>query len=105
MTVVMDDVVARLDRIDVPLRGVARFVRMTNAPERAPRSDVVPAEIAGQDNHAVAAFEDADVDRDRRDGAEERVDVVGVRMEGRTDLGREPANVVEEVADLPDKDP
>ena len=54
------------------------MVVRANALQRAPGSDVVPAEIAGQHDHAVAALEHADVDRDRRDGAEEGVDVVRV---------------------------
>ena len=76
-----------------------------NAAERAPGANVVPAEVAGQHDHAIAALEHADVDRDRRHGAEECADVVGVAVKRGRDLGAVPANVVEEVADGPDEDP
>ena len=57
--------------------------RRTDAPEGAPRSDVVPSEIAGQHDHAVAALEHADVDRDRRHGAEKSANVVRVGVQRR----------------------
>src|SRR5512144_1659945 len=72
------DVVARLDGVDATLNGVAGIIRWANALERSPRADVVPPEVAWQHDDAITALEDAHVDGNRRDGAEEPADVLRV---------------------------
>ena len=102
----MDDVIARIDGVDVAVHGVPGVVMRPNPAERSPGADVIPAEIARQDDHSIASFENAGTSTgNRSDGTEERANVVRVVVQRRGRLHRTVASdVVQKIADDPDED-
>ena len=100
----MDDIVAGVDRIEAPVRRVSGGVGPPNAAQGGPGADVVPTEVAGEHDDAVAAFEHTHVDGDRRDRPEEPEHVVGVGMKGARHFRREASDVVQEIAHAPHED-
>src|SRR5436305_1290298 len=76
----------------------------SNAFERAPRSNVVPAEVSGEHHHPLAALQNTHVDRNRRHRAKKSLDVLRVRMERPGDFRRQPAHIVEKISDAPYED-
>src|SRR5689334_13145917 len=85
------------------MNGVSIPVLRTDASQRAPGSDIIPAEIAGKHSNAVASLQHADVHRHWSYRAEEAVQVVSMRVQRRRDLGGQLAHVVEKIADPPNK--
>ena len=95
----MDDVARRLHEVRGAERAIAGVVELARPAQRCPRADVVPAEVAREDEHARAPLHDADVDADRLlHRAEELRDVGRMRQEMRRDLRRVRRDLVEALA-------
>ena len=89
-----------------PCDRVADVVVRPNALEGAPGPDVVPSEIAGQHDHAIAALEHADVDRDRASRRRKSRECRARTRAGPAPLpGCQPPDVVEKIADAPHENP
>src|SRR5690606_34521323 len=101
-----DDGIIRPDHVSWTGDDIALGIVRTHSRQRLPGADVVPGEITRHDDDAVAALQNANVDRNRGDGVKETGDVARIKQrQVRGYLRRAHGHLLQQGVSLPGEEP